>query len=67
MTEQPFDWSTIRTRCECGREMVVRQNQENGSRFMGCAGWPNDCQNTAPVPAYAIQKASGADLLPGFD
>lgn len=67
MPEQPFDWTTVRLKCECGRDMVVRQNRDNGSRFMGCQGWPNDCQNTAPLPAYAILRAQGAAELPGFD
>lgn len=66
MPDEPFDWSAIRTKCECGREMVARQNHENGNRFMGCSNYPA-CTNTAPIPAYAILKAQGAASLPGFD
>lgn len=68
MSEQDeFDWDTVKAKCECGREMVVRQNRENGSRFMGCVGWPNDCRHTAPIPAYAILRSQGAASLPGFE
>jgi len=59
------EWDKVTIPCAiCGRPMVVRQNKSNGSRFMG---WPNDCQATAPIPAYAILKAQGAQSLPGFD
>ncbi len=46
--------------------MVVRQNRENGSRFMGCTNYP-ECTNTAPLPASAILRVQGAELLPGFE
>ena len=62
------EWDKVTMPCpKCGRTMKVRQNKENGSRFMGCTGWPNDCQATAPIPAYVILKAQGALSLPGFD
>ena len=65
--DQPVDWDAIRTKCTCGRDMVVRQNRDTGHRFLGCVGWPVDCQNTAPLPAYVILKAQGAQSLPGFE
>src|SRR5207253_5906952 len=62
------EWDKVTMPCpKCGRVMKARQNKENGSRFMGCTGWPIECQATAPIPAYVILKTQGAQSLPGFD
>jgi len=63
-----IDWSKITMPCpDCGLQMVVRRNRANGSRFMGCVGWPVDCRHTAPIPEYVKLRAQGAAVLPGFE
>jgi len=63
-----FDWNKVQRKCpRCGRDMVVRKNKDNGSRFFGCVGWPEDCQETMPISGYALSIAAGAPTLPGFD
>jgi ssDNA-binding Zn-finger/Zn-ribbon topoisomerase 1 len=53
-------------RCpQCGKAMKVRTNSENGSRFIGCTGYP-DCRFTKPLPAYIELLEAGAEQLPGF-
>lgn len=60
--------SDVTMRCPtCGREMVMRENRLNGSRFMSCTGWPDFCSHTAKIPAYVEMKAAGGLELPGFD
>lgn len=76
MTEE-IDYAKIRMPCpECGSDMVVRVNKENGSRFMGCTNWPKrrneagkivGCDHTAPIPNYYLMRAQGAQSLPGFE
>jgi ssDNA-binding Zn-finger/Zn-ribbon topoisomerase 1 len=73
-----IDYDKIRLPCpECGNgTLVVRQNRENGSRFMGCTNWPKrqdedgrivGCDKTAPIPQYFLLRAQGAEVLPGFE
>lgn len=43
----------LKTCPECGRVMVIRKNQKDGSKFWGCTGWAKDederdCSNTEP-------------------
>jgi ssDNA-binding Zn-finger/Zn-ribbon topoisomerase 1 len=51
----------------CGREMVERENSKTGSRFMGCTGYPEFCNETAKVPAYLEVKRAGGMELPGME
>ena len=51
----------------CARPMVERENRENGSRFMGCTGYPEFCSETAKVPAYLEVKRAGGLELPGME
>lgn len=60
--------STVTISCPvCGRPMVERVNGVNGSRFMSCTGWPDDCDATAKVPAWLEMVRSGGTPLPGFE
>lgn len=57
----------IELRCPaCGRPMAERENRQNGSRFMGCTGYP-ECAHTEKVPAYVEMIRQGAALLPGME
>lgn len=63
MTEQP----RITISCEvCGSPMVLRENRQNGSRFLGCSQFPQ-CRETSPLPAYFAMLEAGAEHLPGFE
>ena len=35
---------------ECGADMVVRTNKQNGHTFLGCSDWPK-CEHTISVEA----------------
>jgi ssDNA-binding Zn-finger/Zn-ribbon topoisomerase 1 len=60
--------SELRMPCpECGRAMVVRTNRENGSAFMGCTGYPDDCRHTQAIPEWLRLKQAGAAMLPGLE
>lgn len=50
----------------CGRPMVERVNSKNQSTFLGCAGYPDFCSETAKLPEYVRLKRAGAAELPGF-
>jgi ssDNA-binding Zn-finger/Zn-ribbon topoisomerase 1 len=67
--EPEVDWGKITMPCPVCREtMVVRQNKSNGARFMGCTNWPiTGCSGRASVPTYALLRAQGATVLPGFE
>ena len=52
---------------ECGRPMVERENRVNGSRFLGCTGYPDFCSHTQKLPEYVRLKRAGAEQLPGFE
>lgn len=57
----------LQQRCPtCGAPMVVRENRQNGSEFLGCTRFP-DCRETAPLPAYVEMLKAGAQRLPGWD
>ena len=60
--------SSLDVQCpRCHRVMVVRTNTKNGSEFLGCSGWPDECRETMPLPAYLEVKRAGGQPLPGFD
>lgn len=50
----------------CHRPMVERANSQNGSRFLGCSGYPT-CAETAKLPAFLEVKHAGGLELPGFE
>lgn len=50
---------------ECGAEMVLRVNSQNGSEFMGCTKYP-ECRATKPLPEHIRMERMGAKPLPGF-
>ncbi len=50
---------------ECREPMIVRTNRENGSRFLGCAQYP-DCTATMPIPEHIRLREAGLTPLPGF-
>lgn len=52
---------------DCGRPMAERENSANGSKFLGCTGYPDFCNRTAKLPEYIRMTRAGADQLPGFE
>lgn len=60
---------TITKKCpDCQDGILVeRVNGHNGSRFLGCTGWPTRCQHTEPIPAYLELIRQGAAQLPGME
>ncbi len=55
-----------RTCPECGSQLCVRENRENGSLFLGCSDYP-DCDYTERYPTDMRMRAAGAPTLPGMD
>lgn len=54
-------------KCECGRQMIVRENRQTGERFLGCEGFASGlCSGTRKLPEYLKLKLAGADELPGM-
>ena len=57
-------------RCpDCGGELVVRINRENGSEFLSCRNWrgPSEgCQHTEKVPESYRMRRMGHPTLPGL-
>jgi ssDNA-binding Zn-finger/Zn-ribbon topoisomerase 1 len=47
--------------------MVIRTNKANGSEFLGCTGWPDECTETMKLPAYVEVIRAGGQALPGFE
>lgn len=45
--------------------MVIRENGENGSEFLGCPRYPK-CKNTMPLPTWVEMERAGAARLPGW-
>ncbi len=57
----------IDKRCpDCGDHLVVRENRQNGSEFIGCSNWPR-CTHTEELPERLRLIAMGAQQLPGFE
>lgn len=55
--------TTITKACpDCGRELKIRTNRENGSEFIGCTGWP-ECKHTEPIPESLRMRLAGAPTL----
>lgn len=52
-------------RCEAGTRLVVRTNNQNGSRFLGCPNFP-DCRYTEEIPVAMLLELRGEPRLPGF-
>ena len=58
----------IEKRCPvCDRELAVRRRRADGSRFLGCMGWPDDCRHTEKFPESMRLRMAGAAVLPGFE
>ena len=51
---------------QCGADLVVRENHDDRSHFLGCSKWPA-CKHTEALTAYQEMRSAGADELPGFD
>jgi ssDNA-binding Zn-finger/Zn-ribbon topoisomerase 1 len=47
---------------ECGRELKIRENRENGNQFLGCSGWPQ-CKHTEAIPETLKMQLAGAPTL----
>lgn len=61
------DRPNIIKRCpDCGWDLVLRTNSENGSEFLGCRQWPL-CKHTESVPESYRMRLAGAELLPGME
>jgi ssDNA-binding Zn-finger/Zn-ribbon topoisomerase 1 len=48
--------------CEVKVRLVVRENHQNGSQFLGCPNWPN-CTYTERIPEELIMRALGQEEL----
>lgn len=51
----------------CGRTLVVRRNRLTNTEFWGCVGYPDLCDHTEPMSAYAVLIRHGVPQLPGFE
>jgi len=61
------DNGAVHIRCaDCGAWMVERENSVNGSKFLGCARYP-ECTHTQKLPAYLEQLRAGGTPLPGLE
>jgi len=49
---------------DCGAPMVVRQNKQDGSYFLGCNGYPG-CKKTMSLSETTMMELSGAPTLFG--
>lgn len=47
---------------DCGSGLIIRENRENGSQFIGCMGWPN-CTHTEAIPETLRMRLMGAPTL----
>lgn len=57
----------IQKRCPgCGRALLIRENRQNGSHFLGCAGYP-ECDHTENIPETLRLRLAGVPELPLFD
>jgi ssDNA-binding Zn-finger/Zn-ribbon topoisomerase 1 len=65
----------ITKRCpDCGAELVIRVNGQNGSEFLSCTRWAQRdmdnrplCSWTGPVPQSVYMRRAGAAELPEFN
>ena len=51
---------------DCGKLMVIRQNRQNSSWFLGCSQYP-ECTHTEALPETLKMLAMGAQMLPGIE
>lgn len=47
---------------DCGGGLIIRENRENGSQFIGCMSWPT-CTHTEPIPETLRMRLMGAPTL----
>lgn len=47
---------------DCGAGLIIRENRENGSQFIGCMSWPN-CTHTEAIPETLRMRLMGAPTL----
>jgi ssDNA-binding Zn-finger/Zn-ribbon topoisomerase 1 len=57
------DRTRVKKRCpDCGAEMIVRTNRENGSQFLGCTSYPK-CKRTEEIPENIRMELEGQPKL----